>query len=67
MTAAPEIVEAIILRDPQPNDVVAFRVAAHMTHKEASDLCDVLRHSLPCRVLVLSEGITMLTEPQEAE
>lgn len=49
----PEIIEAVIIRDPQPNDVVVMRVPWDISDEDMAEVIKVGRESLGCKVVAL--------------
>lgn len=46
--------EAVLVRDPQPDDVIVLRVDPGTTTQQATDLQVAARRAFPCKVVVLS-------------
>ena len=61
MSTLPEIVDATIIRKPQPDDVVVLKVPAHMTHQQVQQLLDAAREALPCKVVIVAGDIDVAT------
>lgn len=56
---AVEIVEALIVRDPQPNDVIVLR-AKNITAEVAQHITDIGERKFGCRVIVLSAALEVV-------
>jgi RNA-binding protein YhbY len=55
----PEIIEALIIRDPQPNDVVVVRLAETASEEDYRKIAEQLSRVLRCEVLTLRGDITI--------
>lgn len=57
MSDLPEILEAAIIRNPQPNDVLVLRVPETMTAEQMSELVVHAARGVGCKVVVIGDGI----------
>jgi hypothetical protein len=61
VSTLPEIVDAVIIRNPQPEDVVVLRVPAYVTQEQCEQLLDAARAAMPCKVILVSGDIEVAT------
>lgn len=55
----PNIVDVALMRNVQPDDVLVLTVPKWTTPQTAADIAQAARRALPCRVIVVTEDVTL--------
>ena len=59
MSALPEILDAAIIRNPQPDDVLVLRVAPNTSEEQAAMVRERAADRIGCRVVVITTNVEL--------